>query len=296
MCGRFVVASSPQLLADQFDVDEVAVESAEPQYNVAPRQQVMVVRQREARDGRLGRPGAHETEPAESTRQGRRVLSQLRWGLVPSWAKSAAIGDRMINARAEGLAEKPAYKRAFAKHRCIIPADGFYEWQVVAPPTTPKGRPKKQPVFIHRRDGEPMALAGLWAAWKVPDGVEVAGAEDAEANVRGAGTLRRSEPGPERPGPQGRERERWLRSCVIVTTKPNALLAPVHDRMPVVLPKSRWAQWLNPEDHDVDALAELLVPLPDDVLELWPVSTLVNKADTNDPELVNAVGDVVRHS
>ncbi len=230
------------------------VESPEPQYNVAPRQQVMVVRQRE-----------------ES-----RVLSQLRWGLVPSWAKTAAIGDRMINARAEGLADKPAFKRAFAKHRCIIPADGFYEWQVVAPPTTPpskpptkpKGRPKKQPVFIHRRDGEPLALAGLWAAWKVPEGVQVEGVKE----------------------------DGWLRSCVIVTTTPNELLAPIHNRMPVVLPKSAWARWLNPEDHDVDALAELLVPLPNDVLELWPVSTLVNKAVTNVPELVNPVGEVVRHS
>lgn len=121
MCGRFVVASSPQLLADQFDVQENTVDIVEPNYNIAPRQQVMVVRQREDR----------------------RVLSQVRWGLVPSWAKSAAVGDRMINARAEGLDTKPAYKRAFEKHRCIIPADGFYEWEVVAPPTTPKGRPKK---------------------------------------------------------------------------------------------------------------------------------------------------------
>ncbi|MSO78543.1 MAG: SOS response-associated peptidase [Acidimicrobiia bacterium] len=265
MCGRFVVASSPQLLADQFDVDEVTVDTPKPQYNVAPRQQVMVVRQREDV----------------------RVLSQLRWGLVPSWAKTAAIGDRMINARAEGLAEKPAYKRPFAKHRCIIPADGFYEWQVVAPPTTPKGRPKKQPVFIHRRDGEPMALAGLWAAWKVPEGIKVDGVKEAQASVSGRGTPARSEL---------RDGDGWLRSCVIVTTKPNDLLAPVHDRMPVVLPKSEWARWLNPEDHDVDALAELLVPLPDDVLELWPVSTLVNKAGTNDPELVKPVGAVVRRS
>jgi putative SOS response-associated peptidase YedK len=246
MCGRFVVASSPQLLADQFDVDDVNVDAVEPAFNVAPRQQVMVVRQREDR----------------------RVLSHLRWGFVPSWAKSAAVGDRMINARAEGLATKPAYKRAFGIHRCIIPADGFYEWQVVAPPTTPKGRPKKQPVFVHRRDGEPMAFAGLWAAWKVPDGVAVDGV-----------------------GADG-----WLRSCVIVTTKPNDLLAPIHDRMPVVLPKAEWSRWLDPENHDVDALAELLVPLPDDVLELWPVSTLVNKADLDDAELVKPVGDVVRHS
>jgi putative SOS response-associated peptidase YedK len=176
MCGRFVVASSPQLLTDQFDVQENTVEIVEPNYNIAPRQQVMVVRQRD------------DT----------RVLSQLRWGLVPSWAKTAAIGDRMINARAEGLATKPAYKRAFEKHRCLIPADGFYEWQVIAPPTTPKGRPKKQPVFVHRRDGEPMAFAGLWAAWKVPE-AEVVEGDGAQASVSD--------------GDDG-----WLRSCVIVTT------------------------------------------------------------------------------
>jgi len=192
-----------------------------------------------------------------------RVLSQLRWGLVPSWAKTAAIGDRMINARAEGLATKPAYKRAFEKHRCLIPADGFYEWRVVAPPSTPKGRPKKQPVFVHRRDGEAMAFAGLWAAWKVPEGEEMEG-------VGGDG---------------------WLRSCVIVTTEPNDLLAPVHNRMPVVLPQSVWGQWLDPEGHDVAALADLLVPAPSDELELWPVSTLVNKADNNGPELVKPVAE-----
>ena len=241
MCGRFVVASSPQLLTDRFDVQESTVEIVEPDYNIAPRRQVIVVRQRE------------DT----------RVLSQLRWGLVPSWAKSAAIGDRMINARAEGLATKPAYKRAFEKHRCLIPADGFYEWQVVSPPATPKGRPTKQPVFVHRRDGEPMAFAGLWAAWKVPEGQGVEG-------VGGDG---------------------WLRSCVIVTTAPNDLLAPVHNRMPVVLPESAWAKWLDPEGHDTTALAELLVPAANDVLELWPVSTAVNKADNNGPELVEPVAD-----
>jgi putative SOS response-associated peptidase YedK len=246
VCGRFVVASSPQLLADHFDVDEVQVDAVEPDYNVAPRTPIMVVRQREDH----------------------RVLSRVRWGLVPSWAKTPAVGDRMINARAEGLATKPAFKRAFEKHRCIVPADGFYEWQVVAPPTTPKGRPRKQPVFIHRRDGEPMALAGLWASWKVPDGVEVDGVGD----------------------------DGWLRSCVIVTTTPNELLAPIHDRMPVVLSEGAWARWLDPENHDMDTLSELLRPLPDDQLELWPVSTLVNKADTNDAELVKPVGDVVRRS
>jgi putative SOS response-associated peptidase YedK len=254
MCGRFVVASSPQLLTDQFDVQENTVEIVEPNYNIAPRQQVMVVRQRD------------DT----------RVLSQLRWGLVPSWAKTAAIGDRMINARAEGLATKPAYKRAFEKHRCLIPADGFYEWQVIAPPTTPKGRPKKQPVFVHRRDGEPMAFAGLWAAWKVPE-AEVVEGDGAQASVSD--------------GDDG-----WLRSCVIVTTEPNDLLAPVHDRMPVVLPRSVWGRWLDPEGHDVDALGELLLPAPSDEFELWPVSTLVNKADNNGPELVKPVADASARS
>lgn len=240
MCGRFVTASSPALLADRFDVDEVAIEGdTEPDYNVAPRAHVAVVRER------------HE----------RRVLSRVRWGLVPSWAKDPSIGDRMINARAEMLATKPAYKRSFAKKRCIVPADGFYEWRVVAPPTTPKGRPKKQPMFIHRRDGEPMAFAGLWDVWKAPEGAEIDGL-----------------------GPDG-----WLRSCVIVTTEPNELLAPVHDRMPVLLPESAWSTWLDPDNTDVDSLASLLVPAPDAELEMWPVSPAVNKADNNGPELVKAV-------
>ena len=247
MCGRFVTASSPALLADRFAVDEVAIErDAEPNYNVAPREQVAVVRERE----------------------GRRVLSRVRWGLVPSWAKDPSVGDRMINARAEGLATKSAYKRSFAKKRCIIPADGFYEWRVVAPPSTPKGRPKKQPAFIHRRDGEPMAFAGLWDVWKVPESLEIDGV-----------------------GADG-----WLRSCVIVTTRANDLLAPLHDRMPVLLPEEAWASWLDPANDDVERLAELLIPAPDADLEFWPVSTAVNKADNNGPELVEPVEPVPYHS
>lgn len=240
MCGRFVTASSPALLAERFDVDEVAIEGeTEPSYNVAPRAQVAVVRER----------------------GDRRVMSRVRWGLVPSWAKDPSIGDRMINARAETLATKPAYKRSFAKKRCLVPADGFYEWRVVAPPTTPKGRPKKQPVFVHRRDGEPMAFAGLWDVWKAPAGAEIEGLGD----------------------------DGWLRSFVIVTTRANELLLPIHDRMPVLLPESAWASWLDPANTDLDSLASLLLPAPDDDLELWPVSTAVNKADNDSPELVKPV-------
>jgi putative SOS response-associated peptidase YedK len=243
MCGRFVAASSPQLLAQHFAVDDVWVDATEPSYNVAPTEQVLIVRERD-RDG-----------------EQQRVLSAARWGLVPSWAKDPSIGNRMINARAETLTTKSAYKRAFETHRCLVPADGFYEWKVVAPPATPKGRALKQPVFIHRRDGEPMAFAGLWAAWKVPEGVQVEGV-----------------------GEDG-----WLRSCVIITTDANELLMPIHDRMPVVLPESEWEKWLDPAEHDTASLERLLVPAPDEQLELWPVSPLVNKPEHKGPEVAKPI-------
>ena len=241
MCGRFVAASSPRLITERFAINDVMVDAVEPSYNVAPTDQIMIVRQREDR----------------------RVLSQARWGLIPSWSKDPSTGYKMINARAESLTSKSAYKRAFAIHRCLIPADGFYEWKVVAPPTTAKGRERKQPVFVHRRDGEPMAMAGLWASWKVPERLEGLGEED----------------------------DGWLRSAVIVTTRANGLLEPIHDRMPVLLPESAWPQWLDPDEHDVEALSGLLVPAPDDELELWTVGPLVNKPDNDGPELVTPVRD-----
>jgi putative SOS response-associated peptidase YedK len=243
VCGRFVTASSPALIADRFAVDEVDATVApdpEPDYNVSPRRNVLAVRERE----------------------GQRVLSRLRWGLVPSWAKDLKVGDRMINARAETVASKPAYKRAFANKRCLIPADGFYEWKAGARGgggATAGAKPKKQPYFIHRRDGEPMAFAGLWEVWKVPDDVEEVGDDG------------------------------WLRSCVIVTTTANEVLEPIHNRMPVILPESAWQRWLDPEEHDVDALASLLVPAPATLLEAYPVSTTVNNARNNGPELARAV-------
>jgi putative SOS response-associated peptidase YedK len=242
MCGRFVTASSPTLLAERFQVGEVKVDDHEPNYNVAPRELVMAVRQRDEE----------------------RVLSRLRWGLVPSWAKDVSMGDRMINARSETVATKPAYKRSFARKRCIIPADGFYEWKVVGPPSTPKGRPKKQPMFVHRRDGEPLAFAGLWEVWKVPEGTD-------GAAIAGVGD------------------DGWLRSCVIVTTQANDLLTPIHERMPVVLPESAWDDWLDPTNDDIDAVRSLLVPARDDLFEVWPVSSAVNKADNNTPDLVRPV-------
>ena len=249
MCGRYVVTSSPQLLAERFEVDDDQVVVSEPEYNIAPRAAVMVVRERQYRDDRDG------------TRR-TRVLSRLRWGLVPGWAKDPSVGDRMINVRSEGLADRKSLRSTLARRRCIIPADGFYEWA----PT----RPRKQPVFTHRRDGAPMAFAGLWSVWKIPAEHPLAATE-----------------------PDG-----WLRSCTILTTRANALLSPIHPRMPVLLDESSWAQWLNPTFADPDEVDGLLGRrnggqdggLADEraraELELWPVSDLVNRAVHNAAELI----------
>ncbi len=231
MCGRYVSASSPALLAERFGVEEVRVDEHAQNYNVTPRTEVPVV----------------------AVSKGVRVLDRVRWGLVPSWAKTLSIGDRQINARADTIASKPAYKRAFRKRRCIIPADGFYEWQVI------EGRKQKQPWFIRRRDGEPLAFAGLWEIWHDPDA----------------------------PDPDGAPR---IRSCVIVTTDANGLMRPIHDRMPVVLPESAWDRWLDPDFDDVERLQMLLVPAPDEEFEAWPVSLAVNKPANNGAELLEPVG------
>jgi putative SOS response-associated peptidase YedK len=237
MCGRYIQVSSPTLLAEHFDVDEIAVPDApEADYNVAPRKEVLTIVQRGLDDPEATRSG------------GVRVLEQMRWGLVPSWAKDLKIGDRLINARAESLAEKAAFKTAFRKRRCIMPADGFYEWQRI------EGRPK-QPVFVHQRDGEPIAFAGLWEVWKDRD------VEDAP----------------------------WLLSCAIVTTRANATMAPIHDRMPVMLPESAWDTWLDVRVSERAVLDPLLVPPADETIELWPVSTNVNNAGNNGSELVDRV-------
>ena len=140
------------------------------------------------------------------------TLRTFRWGLVPSWAKDLKIGSKMINARAETLAEKPAFKSLFRSKRVIVPMDGFYEWKVVP------GHKTKQPYFIHRCDDEPLAVAGLWAVWR-----------DKAA-------------GPDAP---------WLHTCTVITTAANATMAPVHDRMPVLLAPQAWQQWLDPDNHDL---------------------------------------------
>lgn len=225
MCGRFVSTSPPDELAAYFGATAAPEASLEPNYNVAPTQDVLAV----VEDG------------------GERHLDAFFWGLVPSWAKDVKIGSRMINARAETLAEKSAYKKSFEARRCLVPADGFYEWKKLGGGS----KPKKQPVFITRADGAPLAFAGIWSVWRGP-------AEDQPP----------------------------LRSLTIVTTTPNELMATVHDRMPVILPEERWATWLDRDERDLDGLTKLLVPAPEGLLTLTPVSTLVNNVRNNGPELL----------
>jgi putative SOS response-associated peptidase YedK len=230
MCGRYVSASPPDELARYFDahVEETAAEAPlEESYNVAPGRDVYVV----VKTG------------------GVRRVDEFHWGLVPFWAKDAKTGLKMINARAEGLADKNAYKRAFKKRRCIIPADGFYEWKKVP------GQKRKQPYYIERNDGEPLAFAGLWEVWRGPDGQE----DDTDP----------------------------LRSCTIITTTPNDTMAEIHDRMPVILPPGAWEAWLDPDNDDLETLGKLLIPAPNSLLTIRPVSLMVNNARENGPELLD---------
>lgn len=227
MCGRFVSASPPDEIARYFDA--AAPEALlEPSYNVAPTNDVYAV----LADG------------------GVRRVDAFHWGLVPAWAKDPKVGSRLINARAETLATKNAYKPALKRRRCLIHADGFYEWKKVP------GAKRKQPYFISRPDGEPFAFAGLWEVWKGP--------KDADGQHQGGA----------------------LRSCTIITTTPNETMAEVHDRMPVILPPTAWDAWLDPANDDLDTLGKLLVPAPTAITQLRPVSTQVNSVRNKGAALI----------
>jgi putative SOS response-associated peptidase YedK len=236
MCGRFVSSSSPDKIAEYFGASFDG-EALPENFNVAPTNDVYGVTA-----GPDGRP----------------VVQLFHWGLVPVWAKDTKIGSKMINARAETIADKPAYKGVFRKHRLIIPMDGFYEWRQGGPGAAPTktGKPAKQPMFIHRLDGEPLAVAGLWTAWRPKDAA------------------------PDDP---------WLHSCTVITTAANETMEPVHDRMPVILPRSAWTQWLDPANQDVTGLQGLLVPADNDLLTMHPVSTAVNNVRNKGDELIEPV-------
>jgi putative SOS response-associated peptidase YedK len=232
MCGRFVSSSSPERIAAYFGA-ETSVESLGENYNVAPTNDIYGVV--EDNDGTL-------------------TVQAFHWGLIPIWAKERKVGQKMINARSETIAEKPAFKADFKKHRCIIPMDGFYEWAagVEGGPVTKAGKPIKRPHLIHRVDGEPLAVAGLWSAWR--DKTE----------------------GPEAP---------WLHSAAVVTTSANATMSKIHDRMPVILPKAMWHLWLDPTNQNIEMLSKLLVPAPDSLLTMHEVSPEVNNVRNKGAEL-----------
>jgi len=237
MCGRFVSSSSADAISKFFGASFEG-EALPANFNVAPTQDVLAVLADAA---------------------GERTVQTFHWGLVPSWAKDTKIGSKMINARSETIAEKPAFKGLFKKHRLLIPMDGFYEWQqgVEGGPVTKAGKPMKLPIFIHRADGDLLAVAGLWATW------------------------RDRALGPDAP---------WLHSCTVITTAANDTMAPVHNRMPVILPASRWGEWLDPTNGDIAALQSLLIPAANDVLTMHAVSTEVNNARNGGSQLVEPAG------
>lgn len=224
MCGRFTQAQIAELDREVFKL--LSVPPLPPRYNIAPSQDAAAVR--------------------ESAKTGKRLLGPLRWGLIPYWAKDPSIGNRMINARAESLAEKPAFKAAFQHRRCLIPADGFYEWQ--------RTGSRKRPHLIRRANGGIFAFAGLWERWS-----------DAA-----------HEP---------------IETFTIITTRPNTLLEPIHDRMPVILPEASYDAWLDPGNQDVDTLRTLLQPYPASEMEAYPVSTYVNSPHNEGPECVRKIDE-----
>ena len=219
MCGRFTLFEADKILSKEFGVSGIPPLS--PRYNIAPSQPVAAVRATTAATGR--------------------EIAFLRWGLIPSWSKDPAIGNRLINARAETAGEKPSFRNAFRRHRCLIPANGFYEWQ--------RQERGKQPYFIRMRDGRIFAFAGLWDRWESPD-------------------------------------EGVIETCAILTTAANTVLAPIHDRMPVILPRTEYARWLDPALKDADSLSPLLVPFPPEEMLAVPVSTRVNAPSIDDEKCI----------
>ncbi len=221
MCGRFVQTEEAENYGSYFSVDVIQTEEVLRSWNVAPTKQVYAVAEHD----------------------GQRLLGTFDWGLVPFWAKDRKIGARLINARLETAGVKPAFRDSFAARRCIIPADGFYEWE-------PKER-GKLPHYFYSPDGRPLALAGLWSSWTDPDSGD------------------------------------RVRTCTIVTGKPSVVVAPIHDRMPVILAKSAWDAWLDPDNRDKDALGALVAGLPVPDLSEHAVSTLVNRVGNDVPELID---------
>ena len=219
MCGRYVLKAKPADLIKVFWLDECV--DLKPRYNIPPGTDIAAIRQ---------------------SPEGKRVLHALRWGLVPNWAKDPSIGNKLNNARGETVTEKPSFRDAFKRRRCLIPADGFYEWK-----SKGEGKAKtKQPYFICLKSQAPFAMAGLWESWKTPEG-EI------------------------------------LRTCCVITTGPNTVVEPIHDRMPVIVAPQDWQRWLAAPVEEVE---ELIRPYVPEDMQAWPVDRRVSRTGEDDPELI----------
>ena len=219
MCGRFTLTVDPAEFQDKFGNFTFPKKFA-PRFNIAPTQPVLAV------------PNNDKFK-----------ADFFVWGLIPMWAKDPSIGNRLINARGETVAEKPSFRGSLKYKRCLIFADGFYEWK------TQPGKKTKTPFYIHMRDRKPFAFAGLWDTWNSSNGS-------------------------------------LIRSCTLITTEPNELMAMIHDRMPVILHPRDYAKWLEPSAQTPDQVLPFIKPFPADAMDAYPVSTLVNKASRDLPELV----------
>lgn len=225
MCGRFTLTIDPAMLREAFPWLQIPKgANFSPRFNIAPSQPVAVV----ANDGQ-------------------KQLDFFNWGLIPSWAKDSTIGSRLINARAETVAEKPSFRTAFRRRRCLILADGFYEWK-----PNPNGK-GKTPIYIRITDTKAFSFAGLWEIW-IP------------------------------PGGDGSE----VRSCTIITTRPNTFMAPIHNRMPVILPPEAYDAWLESGEISAKQLTPLLQPYPAEAMTAHPVSRLVNNPANDTPDCIQA--------
>jgi putative SOS response-associated peptidase YedK len=220
MCGRYAITSAPEAIRRLFGYDEQP--NFPPRYNVAPTQPVPIVRLAE----------------------GKRQFALVRWGLIPSWVKDPRAFSLLINARGESLNDKPAFRNAMRRRRCLFPADGFYEWR--------RGGERKTPYYVRLTAGGPLAFAGLWESWTGPNGEEV-------------------------------------ETAAIVTTRANRALAAIHERMPVIVPPDAFDFWLDAAKVDAETASALIAPAREGVLDVYEVSSAVNRTANDTPALIEPV-------
>ncbi len=217
MCGRFAQIEPLSNIIKTFFIDEFTTELT-PHYNIAPGTRILSI----------------------VSNNGKRLLVDLQWGLVPHWVKDPSIGQKLINARGESVNEKPSFRGAFKKNRCLIPASGFYEWK--------KEGKIKIPHYVKLKSGDPFTFAGLHETWISPAGRE-------------------------------------LHTCTIITTTANSIMEPIHDRMPVIIPREKYDLWLDIVSQPEDLLA-LVAPYPADEMQLYPVSTMINSPKNESAECI----------